>query len=770
VTLRPITTPALLAIVTVGAGMASLACSKRALDVCEADALADNKVGSKVVPARKCLERFLQSGDEELGLRLATRYHAADKAAEVQQIAEKLLTSAQSTRGLDGTASILYERGDYAKAGALWDRELLLAQKSGRHREAAEAAYGQYMVALNQSSARRALVALELVRHEASSTHDRTLLWRAAMGSFEVLFDMGALPAAREALEKGKALADRDQPNEWKQVVFREGLLDLEEGRYLLAQKSFAAAKALNQKSTPADTRLGWYIALNELETDFKALDIEHGRASLKFAEDLQRRKQAPDNVHAQVALLHHRARLRQMEKRYSEALEDVDVALAKLPNAEWLWQLWSFKGELLQASNQRKLAAAAYRAATDIIVELAAKTENDDLKASVLANKRLPFTRLTELQLDASDPLGALETLERSRSRSFFEAFVPRPVTTAMPVPLEVSLERVDLIEQVLPKLRAVNASTERSMENVVEQLSRRHLLIYAETDSRLFIIEISKGHVRTHVRPIDSRQLARLVAEFVLAPERRELAMRLGELLVPAAIELRGEVLQIVPGAMLSTVPFAALLRSGRLLVEQCAPAEIPNLSWLVRAAGLAAARGEAAVVLGDPAGDLPGSEREAKVVAKLLSVQATTGSEANAAALQRSMGAAVLHVSGHAGMDSAGPWLGLAQSQARIADILAIKPAPKVVVLSNCASAATTDPGLWGSLAAAFLATGSHAVIASLRSISDGNTPEFMSDFYRLGGARDPIAALARTQRTWAKKVSPVVWASFVALGGD
>ena len=73
------------------------------------------------------------------------------------------------------------------------------------------------------------------------------------------------------------------------------------------------------------------------------------------------------------------------------------------------------------------------------------------------------------------------------------------------------------------------------------------------------------------------------------------------------------------------------------------------------------------------------------------------------------------------------------------------------------------------MWGSLGAAFLAAGSRAVVASLWSIEDEPTRQFILRFYDQGGASDPAGALSRVQRAAILAgETPVVWAPFVVFG--
>jgi CHAT domain-containing protein len=90
---------------------------------------------------------------------------------------------------------------------------------------------------------------------------------------------------------------------------------------------------------------------------------------------------------------------------------------------------------------------------------------------------------------------------------------------------------------------------------------------------------------------------------------------------------------------------------------------------------------------------------------------------------------------------------------------------------VVLASCSSGVRPGRQMWGSLGAAFLAAGSHAVLASLWSIEDERARDLVLRFYAEGGASDPAGALARAQRVAIRQgLSPNHWAPFVVFGSD
>jgi CHAT domain-containing protein len=219
---------------------------------------------------------------------------------------------------------------------------------------------------------------------------------------------------------------------------------------------------------------------------------------------------------------------------------------------------------------------------------------------------------------------------------------------------------------------------------------------------------------------------------------------------------------------------VPFAALRTAGHYLIEDHVLAQIPSFNALAVLRRPAPAPLRPAMILADAALDLPEAVTEARAVARRLgkgraSPRIYLGPDAVTDRLREAQGAPILHLALHSGVGITGPWLGLHDRPVLSAELMDWRVAADLVVLASCASAATPDPGLWGSLVASFLASGSPAVVGSLWSTKDDVSRRFVERFYDEGAARDPALALARAQRSWLEQKRPVAdWASFAFYG--
>ena len=253
------------------------------------------------------------------------------------------------------------------------------------------------------------------------------------------------------------------------------------------------------------------------------------------------------------------------------------------------------------------------------------------------------------------------------------------------------------------------------------------------------------------------------------VIDPEAssEELAARLLEPFA-AEIEAARRVLVLAHGP-LWRVDFHALPFTGGVLLGD--RAVVYSLDLPVRDRAGAAPR--SALLVADPEGDLPGARREAEAVDRSLrgrfSVRRLIGAEATGSALREGLaGSDLFHYAGHgvsAGWDSRLPLAG--GSGLTVDDIVVLEPAPGLVVLSGCETAAVPAdaPAEGMGLAHAFLIAGTRAVVATARRVPDGAAAALTAEFYReLTAGRAPAEALRRAQLAQARTAGDAAWASF------
>ncbi|MEM9384457.1 MAG: CHAT domain-containing protein [Pseudomonadota bacterium] len=184
-------------------------------------------------------------------------------------------------------------------------------------------------------------------------------------------------------------------------------------------------------------------------------------------------------------------------------------------------------------------------------------------------------------------------------------------------------------------------------------------------------------------------------------------------------------------------------------------------------------------AALVVGDPRGDLPAARQEAHRVATLLTQQrpqpphVLLGGDANLPSLRAALEQADLfHYAGHAMFGGRGGWdssLPLAGDTAfTVGDILALRRAPTQVVLSGCETGraqADADVSQGIGIAHAFLAAGSHSVIAATRPVEDDIANALVTALYeRWRPGADVGESLREAQLALARQAPAADWFSF------
>jgi CHAT domain-containing protein len=250
-----------------------------------------------------------------------------------------------------------------------------------------------------------------------------------------------------------------------------------------------------------------------------------------------------------------------------------------------------------------------------------------------------------------------------------------------------------------------------------------------------------------------------------FQRAPGRLDAAAAAAAILLPPELTRSDQPLTIVASGRFADVPFPALRRGSRLLIDDRAIARLPGLAAMrcpIHAAG------GPPVFIGDAAADLPHAAAEVRALAAAQHVPARLGADATRAAVLASRDAAWLHLAVHGEVGPEGGALSLRDGPFDVASVLREHLAPTVVVLAGCSTAPGADVESWSGFPSAFLAAGSRFVIATTRSIGDDAAAAVIQAFYAQPAALDPIARLAAAQRVVAARVPATAWASFAAWG--
>ena len=293
----------------------------------------------------------------------------------------------------------------------------------------------------------------------------------------------------------------------------------------------------------------------------------------------------------------------------------------------------------------------------------------------------------------------------------------------------------------------------------------------------------------------------------EFISSPAGNDTLRELYDVMIaPISHLIEDEELIIVPDGSSFLIPYAALLdQNSRYLSERLRIRLAPSLTSLRLLAECPEDRHSTSGVLlvGDPwietvrlkSGEkqklkrypqLPGAEKEVKMIGQILNVEPLTGKNATKdQVLSRLNSVSLVHIAAHGSAERGeillSPNLGKSEPPDEkdflltMADVLKAELDAKLVVLSCCHSGRgkIKAEGVVG-IARAFLGAGARSVIASLWAIDDDATLVFMRHFYEhLVKGKSAGNSLHQAMK-WMRESDDfnavMDWAPFVLIGDD
>ena len=247
---------------------------------------------------------------------------------------------------------------------------------------------------------------------------------------------------------------------------------------------------------------------------------------------------------------------------------------------------------------------------------------------------------------------------------------------------------------------------------------------------------------------------------------------------LLAPLDLELKGH-LVVVPHGSLYAVPFTALYDGERYLLDKTQVSVAPSAA-VYRFCKAKRSRGASLVAFGvsdnEVSSTLPAVRGEVeKVTEGVVAAQVYLGERATRAAFfEQAPAASLLHLATHGSYRPDNPMysgLRLADGWLNARDLYGTRLRADLVVLSACESGLTESYGYEPfGLVRAFLHAGAVSLVASLWSVKDAQTAEFMHAFYDALKRGDQVAAALREAQLQVRlsHPNPYYWAGFNVLG--
>ncbi len=592
-----------------------------------------------------------------------------------------------------------------------------------------------------------ALYFARLAETQAELSGDILTLGNAKTALAEVVDDIGLTDLAQEKFFQAETLL-QDFPARLAYTYTNHGLylLELDDPAALRDVLRYfdAATEATLRSQLDADARhrAEFGRSLNRVDAYLKLGDLTAAEQALTVEplDDLGRARLAL--VRGYIAA-----------RRGQIALAEQEFAAAQLGPDDDPYYPMRVGLELARAYRGAGRVGDAERSYRDAIavVEALRTTGTPELRVAVLARRTQPYIGLLSLLVEQQRGAEALLVAESLHARTL----------------LDVVLGRDHGRDEAQSLLRA----RVRQRPDAWPALDAAALWAKLGTREALVLLSDGPSIWRAHVRDGQvavtslSEDDGAAIERFGRAPDDPDLSARAAVALLPPELVASDQPLYVVATGSLAELPFAALRRNGRFLVELRPIARLPGLVAL----GCRAPRrpwAELRRYVGDAQGNLPQAADE---VRRLGGAEARVEGRAIRAAVIEARNAALLHIAVHGRLTAAGSALELADGSLTPAMILEEEIAPRVVVLTGCATAASRDAEAWGGFPSAFLAAGSEHVVATLSAVGDAEAAELARTYYDAPESLGPVRRLTAAQRALIAAGRPVrAWASFAVWG--
>ncbi|MCP3978637.1 MAG: CHAT domain-containing protein [bacterium] len=746
---------------------------------------------------------------------------------------------------------LLFDLGELAAAG----HELELAAASASRVEftsvEADVRTRLATILISNGSFARALVqqlrALELYRSRKSGTADEI----SALNNVGLIYyEMGVFDSAERYLGEGLKLAveldDRARESLLRQnlalTLSEQGRLDESLDQQL---RAIAPLEEIDDPRMLAFGRTNAAATLWRLGRKERASELL--QAALTSFRDPAYRSAAGEGL--VLNLLGDFAKQEgELDRALSHYRDARDIARDHGASVQLGRALYS-RAELYRRTSRPDQALTEYREALEVHERMRSRTGTGEFKMRYISGSAELYERAISAQVDLENS-PAPETfrlVEQAGARSLSDSLAESHADVDLSLPPDLAQKQRAMIDLVGTSYRDFVAAGDAE----TREAARRKL---GEADERLQAFELTLRQAApqyadvVYSDPITLRDVQRLlrddetllryyVGEFIAllwVVDRKgarvsrlaspdELARRVerfssaarrpdarAESVTAAAADLAAELLPsgiapgrrlvVVPDGPLHYVPFEALRRDGRSLIEDHEIVSVPSvtvLDLLRDTPGSTAPAGFLGV--GDPIpssedtrfGPLPFSRQALGRIAGLFPDERTavvTGKQANRQRVLNELERdyRLVHFATHGWLDDDTPkYYGLRLSSTAgdgsgdfltLNDIFGLRLTSDLVVLSACRSGLGEQlrgEGLVG-LTRAFLYAGARSLVVSLWNVNDRSTAELMEAFYReLATGRSIPAALRHAKLGFIRSEVPALrrpyrWAPFVLIG--
>lgn len=748
---------------------------------------------------------------------LGIAYHAVGEYKRAIEYYQQHLTIAREIANRGGEAVALgnlgiayHALGEYTKAIEYYQQQLSIAQTIGdRQCEAnsignlgnAYKALGDYVKAIDYQQ--RTLA----IKRELGDRKGEAQALGNLGNAYEALGDYRkALEYYQQTLATAQAIGDRKTEGLTLQTL---GVIHTNLGENTQAirayEQSLATARAIGDRQSEGSTlnNLGFtYFVQGDLTRA-----LEFCQQSLAITRSIGDRRTTA-SVLGTLSLIYEN--LNDLSRAIDYRQQSLTTMQA-IGYRQGEWTALAYLGNAL--FKEGKLPEAEKKLWTALEVLETLRPGLDDIqKVSIFDTQVLTYTLLQEVLVAKGKPDAALEIAERGRSRAFVELLAKRlsPTGTAKST-FNTAPPTIEQIQRIAREQNATLVEYSIIPEQFLLQGKLRGIA------SKLFIwviqpsgeitfrqVDLKGLQQQWQIQGIGAASLQDLVVKSRNFRERKNsetASKQLYQLLIEPIAQFLPTDTQarviFIPQESLFLLPFAALQDpTGKYLIEKHTILSAPAIQVLdltrqqrlrLEAQQPGSLQGENVLVVGNPKmpvqlEQLPGSEQEALIIAKLLNTKALIGDQATKVNIvQHLPKARLVHLATHGLLDdinkSGVPGaIALAPSSndnglLTSGEILELKLKAELVVLSACNTGRgeITGDGVIG-LSRSLIAAGVPSAIVSLWYVSDAPTAELMIAFYRnLQKNPDKAQALRDAMlETMKQHPNPFDWAGFTLIG--
>lgn len=503
-------------------------------------------------------------------------------------------------------------------------------------------------------------------------------------------------------------------------------------------------------------------------------------------------------------------------------------------------WMVYALLGDTKAKQGRTDEGLAYYKRSADVIERLRGSIGSEGGRIGFLRDKQYVYRAVVDYSLKAGLTDQAIDYSERGKSRALADLvnsrskviFNSQPQVATVVASLseneayarmamgdgnsaeviryqDSATKEKQTLQALSPKVSGLISPAPVTVASVRADLKPNEaVLLYSRTNDGYALFFVSKARVKQY--PLNSTAVEAGTSEFIdlfsdigqknatddgatiktVLTRGADVSSRLYDsLIAPAAADIKGMDLIIVPTGDLFYVPFGGLKGPDGYLIETHAVAVIPNLTILRSLKAQGKARKARSLVLGDPtlafanAVALPNAKAEATDVAGILKTTPLLNAAASEASFkQQAPGTDLIHLAAHATYNSKVPLesavllaaSGSEDGLLTAEELYGVQLNAYLVVLSACETARSkvmTGDEVMG-LIRGFMFAGADNIIGSLWQVEDTSTRELMGYFYQeLARGATPAAALRVAQRKMikTKKSNMFFWAAFQTYGG-